>query len=31
MPVRDDHVQRKFTAERAKKLWLTDITEHWTG
>jgi putative transposase len=29
-PVHDDLVQREFTAERANKLWLTDITEHWT-
>jgi putative transposase len=30
-PVHDDLVQRKFTASRANELWLTDITEHWTG
>jgi transposase InsO family protein len=30
-PVHDDLVQRKFTATRPNQLWLTDITEHWTG
>ena len=30
-PVHDDLVQRDFTAQRANQLWLTDITEHWTG
>jgi putative transposase len=30
-PVHDDRVRRKFTAERLDELWLTDITEHWTG
>jgi hypothetical protein len=30
-PVHDDLVQRDLTAERANHLWLTDITEHWTG
>lgn len=30
-PVHDDLVQRRFTATRANELWLTDITEHWTG
>lgn len=30
-PVHDDLVQRDFTAEGPNQLWLTDITEHWTG
>lgn len=30
-PVHDDLVQRAFTAESPNQLWLTDITEHWTG
>lgn len=30
-PVHDDLVQRRFTADRPNRLWLTDITEHWTG
>jgi putative transposase len=30
-PVRDDLVQREFTADRPNVLWLTDITEHPTG
>jgi transposase InsO family protein len=30
-PVHDDLVQRDFTAARVNQLWLTDITEHWTG
>lgn len=30
-PVHDDLVQRAFTAEGPNQLWLTDITEHWTG
>jgi hypothetical protein len=30
-PVHDDLVQRKFTATQPNELWLTDITEHWTG
>lgn len=29
-PVHDDLVKRDFTADDANKLWLTDITEHWT-
>lgn len=29
-PVHDDLVQRKFTAGSQNRLWLTDITEHWT-
>lgn len=29
--VHDDLVKRKFTAEAANTLWLTDITEHATG
>jgi transposase InsO family protein len=27
----DDLVRREFHAERPNQLWLTDITEHWTG
>lgn len=30
-PVHDDLVKRNFTADAPNKLWLTDITEHWTG
>jgi len=30
-PVHDDRVQRDFTATEPDLLWLTDITEHWTG
>ena len=30
-PVHDDLVKREFTAEEPNRLWLTDITEHWTG
>ena len=30
-PVHDDLVQRQFTADGPNQLWLTDITEHWTG
>jgi transposase InsO family protein len=30
-PVHDDLVQRQFTAEGPNRLWLTDITEHWTS
>jgi putative transposase len=30
-PVHDDRVKRNFTATRLNQLWLTDITEHWTG
>ena len=30
-PVHDDLVERDFTAEGPNRLWLTDITEHWTG
>ncbi len=30
-PVHDDRVQRTFTASAPDLLWLTDITEHWTG
>ena len=29
--VHDDLVQSDFTAKRPDQLWLTDITEHWTG
>lgn len=30
-PVFDDHVQRVFRADAPNRLWLTDITEHWTS
>jgi transposase InsO family protein len=30
-PVHDDLVKRKFAAAAPNRLWLTDITEHWTG
>ncbi len=30
-PVHDDLVGRKFTADAPNEVWLTDITEHWTG
>lgn len=30
-PVHDDHVQRVFTADAPDRVWLTDITGHWTG
>ncbi|YCU77023.1 IS3 family transposase [Mycobacteroides abscessus] len=30
-PVHDDLVQRDFTAETPNMLWLSDITEHYTG
>lgn len=30
-PVHDDLVLRDFTADRPNAVWLTDITEHWTG
>lgn len=30
-PVHDDLVGRKFTADEPNQVWLTDITEHWTG
>lgn len=30
-PVGDDLVERNFTAESLDEVWLTDITEHWTG
>jgi transposase InsO family protein len=30
-PVHDDRVNRDFTADAPDQLWLTDITEHWTG
>ena len=29
-PVHDDLVQREFSAAEPDRLWLTDITEHWT-
>jgi transposase InsO family protein len=29
--VHDDLVQRNFTARRPNEVWVTDITEHWTG
>lgn len=31
LPVGDDLVKREFTATGPNQLWLTDITEHWTG
>lgn len=30
-PVHDDLVERDFTADAPNRLWLSDITEHWTG
>ena len=30
-PVHDDRVERDFTASAPNRLWLSDITEHWTG
>jgi transposase InsO family protein len=30
-PIHDDLVERDFTAEAPNRLWLADITEHWTG
>lgn len=30
-PVFDDHVKRIFTADAPNRVWLSDITEHWTG
>lgn len=30
-PVHDDLVERQFVAESPNKIWLTDITEHWTN
>ena len=30
-PVHDDLGQREFVAETPNELWLSDITEHWTG
>ena len=30
-PVHDDLVKRVFTADAPNRIWLTDITEHWTG
>jgi putative transposase len=30
-PAHSDLVTRHFTADAPNKLWLTDITEHWTG
>jgi transposase InsO family protein len=30
-PVHDDLVKRNFTTDAPNRLWLTDITEHWTG
>lgn len=29
--VHDDLVMRNFTAPKPNAMWLTDITEHWTG
>ena len=30
-PVFDDHIERVFRADAPNRLWLTDITEHWTS
>ncbi|WP_084674677.1 DDE-type integrase/transposase/recombinase [Bifidobacterium crudilactis] len=30
-PASDDLVRRHFHANAANVVWLTDITEHWTG
>ena len=30
-PVHDDLVRRQFSADGPNRLWLADITEHWTG
>lgn len=30
-PVHDDLVQREFVAAAPNELWLSDMTEHWTG
>ena len=30
-PAHDDLMKRDFTAKGTNQLWLTDITEHWTG
>ena len=30
-PSHDDLVRREFTADRPNRLWLTDLTEHWTN
>lgn len=30
-PTCEDLVQRQFSAKAPNELWLTDITEHWTG
>ena len=30
-PAHDDLVKRDFTAKGSNQLWLTEITEHWTG
>jgi transposase InsO family protein len=30
-PAHDDLVERNFTADAPNRLWLTDITEHWTS
>jgi len=30
-PAHDDLVRRVFTASEPNQIWLTDITEHWTG
>jgi transposase InsO family protein len=31
VPAHDDLVERGFTADAPNRLWLADITEHWTG
>lgn len=30
-PAHEDLVARDFTADAPNRLWLTDLTEHWTG
>ncbi|WP_255266272.1 IS3 family transposase, partial [Nocardia farcinica] len=30
-PVHEDLVRRNFTADAPNQLWLSDISEHWTG
>lgn len=30
-PVFDDFVKRQFRSDAPNKVWLTDITEHWTN
>jgi putative transposase len=30
-PAHEDRVRREFTAPAPNRLWLADVTEHWTG